>query len=171
MWGMTNVGYKSFVFTGSMSPLWAREEISHLADDEVGGQVFPIAKVNNLPSQTSCNNAQKKSELDEISKDHTKVAINQKVKDFSKIKKVVDLSPDLDRQKRIEELKQQINNGTYKVDPGKIAEKIMNNEYLKAKNKNLLWYCYSLGRTLHSSQKAIRPDKWGVSRASFWAGW
>ena len=75
------------------------------------------------------NNAQKKSELDEISKDHTKVAINQKVKDFSKIKKVVDLSPDLDRQKRIEELKQQINNGTYKVDPGKIAEKIMNNEY------------------------------------------
>ena len=75
------------------------------------------------------NNSERKAELDEISKNHTSVKINQKIKDFSRIKKIVDMAPELDRQDRINELRNQINNGTYQINEDKISEKILQNEY------------------------------------------
>jgi flagellar biosynthesis anti-sigma factor FlgM len=75
------------------------------------------------------NNPERKAELDEISKNHSSVNINQKIKDFSRIKKIVDMAPELDRQGKINELRNQIKNGTYQVNEEKIAEKILQNEY------------------------------------------
>ena len=75
------------------------------------------------------NDAKRKQELDQITKDHTSVSINQKIKDFSRIKKMVDASSEIDRSDKIMDLKNQIKNGTYMIDEGKIAEKILENEY------------------------------------------
>ena len=75
------------------------------------------------------NNSERKAELDEITKNHTSVNINQKIKDFSRIKKMVDMAPDLDRSDKINQLRQQIQNGTYQINEDKIADKILQNEY------------------------------------------
>ena len=75
------------------------------------------------------NNSERKAELDEITKNHTSVKINQKIKDFSRIKKMVDMAPELDRSDKINELRQQIQNGTYQINEDKIADKILQNEY------------------------------------------
>ena len=75
------------------------------------------------------NNSERKAELDEITKNHASVNINQKIKDFSRIKKIVDMAPDLDRQDKINDLRKQIQSGTYQINEEKIADKILQNEY------------------------------------------
>jgi negative regulator of flagellin synthesis FlgM len=75
------------------------------------------------------NDASRKAELDEISKDHASVKINQKIKDFSRIKKVVDSAPEIDNSEKIQALKKLISAGKYQINEGKIADKIMEREY------------------------------------------
>lgn len=53
------------------------------------------------------------------------VKIPQAVKDFSRIKKSVDLGPEVDNSKKIAELKAQIQSGKYKVDYEQLADKIL----------------------------------------------
>ena len=66
-----------------------------------------------------------KSEIDNISKNHTKVSINNKIKDFSRFKRVVDNAEDIDRTEYLMNLKSRIKNGEYNVDPEKLAEKMI----------------------------------------------
>ena len=77
----------------------------------------------------SRNDASRKAELDQISKDHASVKINQKIKDFSRIKKLVDGAPDIDNSEKIDALKKLISAGKYQINEGKIADKILENEY------------------------------------------
>ena len=77
----------------------------------------------------SRNDATRKAELDQISKDHASVKINQKIKDFSRIKKTVDGAPDLDNSAKIESLKKLISSGKYQINEGRIADKILETEY------------------------------------------
>mgnify|MGYP002851739190 CR=1 FL=1 len=75
------------------------------------------------------NDASRKAELDQISKDHASVSINQKIKDFARIKKTVDSSPDIDNADKIASLKRLISAGKYQINEGKIADKILETEY------------------------------------------
>jgi len=75
------------------------------------------------------NDAERKVELDNISKNHTKVSIDSKIKDFSRIKKAVDQAPDISRDAYIANLKNKINAGEYSIDPEKIAEKMLISEF------------------------------------------
>jgi len=75
------------------------------------------------------NDLERKNELDEITKNHASVNINQKIKDFSIIKKIVDMAPEIDREAKINDLRNRIQNGTYQINEQKVAEKILQNEY------------------------------------------
>lgn len=53
------------------------------------------------------------------------VSLSSGLKDLQFVKKAVDSSSDV-RSDKVSELKDQIKNGTYKIDPDKIAEKMLN---------------------------------------------
>ena len=59
----------------------------------------------------------------------TNVTINDGIKDFSKIKRYANSAPSLDNTEKIESLKQQIANGTYKVDIDALADSIMDQKF------------------------------------------
>lgn len=71
----------------------------------------------------------RKEELETFSKNDSKVDIQDAVKDFSRIKKVADAVPAIDNTDKIARLKAQIAAGTYKVDAGELADKIMEQEF------------------------------------------
>lgn len=71
----------------------------------------------------------RKEELETFSKNDSKVDIQDAVKDFSRIKKVADAAPAIDNTDKIARLKAQIAAGTYKVDAGELADKIMEQEF------------------------------------------
>ena len=85
------------------------------------------AKINSRKIER--NDSARKNELDSISKNHTKVSINNKIRDFSRFKKVVDNAEEIDRSDYLMSLKNRINRGEYSVDPEKIAEKMILNEF------------------------------------------
>lgn len=53
-----------------------------------------------------------------------KVDLSSKAKDIQQIKRIIDETPDV-RMESVQELKRQIETGNYKVDAGKVAEKIL----------------------------------------------
>jgi len=53
-----------------------------------------------------------------------KVDLSTKAKDIQQIKQIVDQTPDV-REKTVQELKSQIDTGSYKVNSAKVAEKMM----------------------------------------------
>jgi len=53
-----------------------------------------------------------------------KVDLSAKAKDIQQIKQLVDQTPDV-REKKVQELKSQIDNGSYKVNSANVAEKMM----------------------------------------------
>jgi negative regulator of flagellin synthesis FlgM len=65
----------------------------------------------------------------EASKADAKVNIPDAIRDFSRIKKAVDAAPEVDNTDKIARLKQQINDGTYKVDYEALADKILASEF------------------------------------------
>jgi flagellar biosynthesis anti-sigma factor FlgM len=84
----------------------------------------------NSPSRIRArNNASRKAEIDESSKGHASVSINQKIKDFSIIKKAVDMAEDFDNSEKISRLKHLIKSGSYKVNDDLVAERILETEY------------------------------------------
>ena len=87
----------------------------------------PFKKLSSLGLNR--NPSERKNEIDSIAKEHTKVNISDSIKDFARIKKAVDKSSPRDPGSKIMELKAKIKNGTYRVDPEKLAEKIMDAEY------------------------------------------
>lgn len=75
------------------------------------------------------NDPTRKAELDNIAQSDAKVAINDGVKDFSRIKKIADATPAPDNSAKIAALKKQIQDGTYKVDYDGLADKMLASEF------------------------------------------
>ena len=75
------------------------------------------------------NDHARRQQLEKISKNDAKVKIPDAVRDFSRIKKAVDAAPEIDNSAKIARLKQQINNGTYKVNYEAIADKLLASEF------------------------------------------
>ncbi len=59
----------------------------------------------------------------------TKVTIGDGIKDFSKIKRYAMMAPDIDNSDKIASLKEQIANGTYKVNIDALTDKLMDQEF------------------------------------------
>ena len=71
---------------------------------------------------------QQKKKGEKLSSLDAKVTIPEAIKDFARIKRVVDESPDLDNQIKVEKIKDQIKNGSYKINYELLAEKMLENE-------------------------------------------
>lgn len=71
----------------------------------------------------------RKNELEAFSRQDSKVDIPDAIKDFSRIKKVADAAPEIDNSEKIARLRAQIAAGTYNVDAGALAERILEQEF------------------------------------------
>ncbi len=80
-------------------------------------------------NQLSRNSSERKTEIDQITKDDVKVDIPDSIKDFARIKGAVDAAPSIDNSAKIADLKKRIENGTYSVDYDALADKILTNEF------------------------------------------
>lgn len=80
-------------------------------------------------AQLKRNTDTRKQELDSLSGLDSKVDIGDAIKDFSRIKKVADAAPEIDNSAKVARLKQEIQNGSYKVDPDLLADKILEQEF------------------------------------------
>ena len=86
-------------------------------------------KANQLrKSLLQTNDGARKRKLDQIAKNDAKIDIPEAVKDFSRIKKAVDLAPEIDNTEKIARLKEQINSGSYKVNYEALADKLLESE-------------------------------------------
>jgi len=74
------------------------------------------------------NDSGRFNELKEMEKRDSSVSIPEAVKDFSRIRKAVDAAPETDNSEKIARLRDQIQNGTYKMDFEAIADKILKEE-------------------------------------------
>ena len=97
---------------------------------------FPHSKAGqtriNRPSQITLqrNSAERMEEIQANTGEHAKVDIGAKIRDFSKIKSVVDSTPgEVDNSAKIADLKARISAGTYQVDYDALADKILESEY------------------------------------------
>ena len=75
------------------------------------------------------NSESRKNELDVYAKSDAKVDIGDAIKDFSRIKKVADSAPAVDNSEKIARLKQQIADGSYKIDYDALSDKILEQEF------------------------------------------
>lgn len=81
------------------------------------------------PANLKRNSEARKSELDVYAKSDSKVDIPDAIKDFARIKKVADSAAHVDNSEKIARLKQEIQNGSYKVDYDALAGKILEQEF------------------------------------------
>ena len=75
------------------------------------------------------NDASRKKELDNLGQANAKITIDNKIKDFARIKKAVDAAPPVDNSDKIASLREQIKAGQYKVDYDALADKMLANEF------------------------------------------
>ena len=102
--------------------------------DSTRSNFFPNAKPSaNGPGKASQvnlknNTYEKQKYIDSYTKRDAKVDIPEAVKDFSKIKKVADAAQ-VDNSAKIQALKKQIADGSYKVNYDALADKILGEEF------------------------------------------
>lgn len=88
-----------------------------------------INRANKLRAQVLQRNDKQKSEsIKDKTKNDARVKIPDAIKDFSRIKKAVDLAPTIDNSVKIAELKAKINAGTYNINYDALAEKMLQTE-------------------------------------------
>jgi negative regulator of flagellin synthesis FlgM len=75
------------------------------------------------------NSFDRVQELEDKTGKDAKVQIPNTIRDFSRIKKAVDASTEVDNSDKIANLKAQIAAGTYEVDYDALADKILSSEY------------------------------------------
>lgn len=103
--------------------------------DSTRSNFFPHTKPGtNKSSQVGgaalkSNTYEKQQFIDSYTKRDAKVEIPEAIKDFSKIKKIADQTPAIDNSAKIEALKAQIKEGSYKVDYDALADKILGEEF------------------------------------------
>lgn len=78
---------------------------------------------------TQRNNVERAQAINTATKNDAKVEINDAIKDFSRIKKAVDMAPEIDNTDKIAKLKAQIQAGTYQVDYDALADKMLQSEF------------------------------------------
>jgi negative regulator of flagellin synthesis FlgM len=81
------------------------------------------------PTGLKRNSESRKNELEAFSKSDSKVDIPDAIKDFARIKKVADAAPEIDKSDKIERLKAQIADGSYKIDYDGLSDIIMEQEF------------------------------------------
>lgn len=92
-----------------------------------GSETNKASKLN--PSVMKRNDYGRAKELNEMGQRDAKVNISEAIRDFSRVKKAVDAAPEQDNSEKIAQLKNQIQNGTYKVDYDGLADKLLSSEY------------------------------------------
>lgn len=102
---------------------------------------FPRSKVENkTPTKSgSINRAQhpfvknndlnRQKQIESLTGRDAKVSIPHAVKDYAKIRKAVDMAPEVDNSEKIADLKQRIQAGTYSIDYDALADKMLTTEY------------------------------------------
>lgn len=97
---------------------------------------FPNSKtannngVNNVQQNLlKRNDFKRKTELDSNTMGDSKVKIPEAVRDFSRIKKAVDMSKAPDNSDKIAALKSQIQSGKYNIDYEAVADKLLQTEF------------------------------------------
>ena len=58
-----------------------------------------------------------------------KVTIPEAIKDFAKIKKIVDEGPTINNEKKINRIRNEIKTGNYNINYEQLADKILENEF------------------------------------------
>lgn len=84
-------------------------------------------KIKSLASKR--NNEKRKKDIERNSHDDAKVNISDAIRDFSRLKKIVDMSPEINNSDKIAKLKEQIKNGSYKFHDDALSERIMEQEF------------------------------------------
>jgi negative regulator of flagellin synthesis FlgM len=85
-------------------------------------------KAKALSKSLNRNDAERIKALEQTKND-ARVSIPEGIKDFARIKKAVDSAPEQDNSAKIARLKQQIENGTYKINYEELADKILASEF------------------------------------------
>lgn len=75
------------------------------------------------------NTTERANDLNNRTARDAKVTIPEAIRDFSRIKKSVDMAPPIDNTDKIARLKAEIQAGTYQPDYDAIADKILTQEY------------------------------------------
>lgn len=109
--------------------------MSNNIESTARSKFFPNSKT--APQKTSHamksfmdrNELSRKEELDSLTRTDATVKIPDAVKDFARIKKAVDLAPEIDNSDKIAKLRSQIKSGTYNVDYEALADKILASEF------------------------------------------
>jgi len=109
--------------------------MNNIDSSKVGSGFFPNSKGGKLERSKAAdrilskrNNLERKNQLEAFTKSDAKVDIPDAIKDFSRIKKAVDASPKIDNTDKIARLREQIQNGSYKVDYEAIADRLIAEE-------------------------------------------
>ncbi len=106
--------------------------------DSARSKFFPASKIENAKNKNiqrannpfiQSNNTQRKTEIEKLTAKDAKVSIPSAVKDFAKIRKAVDMAPEVNNATKIAELKAQIKAGTYSIDYDALADKMLESEY------------------------------------------
>lgn len=96
---------------------------------------FPKSKTANARRSGSLdkvlkrNSYERQAELEKATGGDANVSINQKVKDFARIKRAVDNAPDIDNSAKIADLKARIASGKYDINYDAVADKMLQSEF------------------------------------------
>lgn len=95
------------------------------------GDTVGTSKANSASRLKSVgrNTYERAAEISARTGSDARVDVSDAVKDFSRIKKVVDAAPEIDNSDKIARLKQQIASGTYEVDYDALANRILETEF------------------------------------------
>ena len=75
------------------------------------------------------NSTKKKNEIESATKDHVKVDIESRVRDFARIRSAIDNVLESDNTARIKELREKIDSGAYQINYEDTADIILRTEY------------------------------------------
>ena len=71
------------------------------------------------------NSAEKRREIELVTKDDVKIDITDRAKEFSRIKEAVDKTLDIDNTKKIADLKNKIQNGSYTINGEELVDRVL----------------------------------------------
>jgi len=92
-------------------------------------KTIPNNSIQDINTILERNDPKRKQELDDLAQQDVKIDIKDAIKDFSRMKKAVDSSSPIDQSLRVQQLKEQVNNGTYKFDYDKLADKLLAEQF------------------------------------------
>lgn len=96
---------------------------------------FPRSKtanegqINKSGSIMRRNSYDRAQDLNDKTSRDVNVAIPESIRDYSRIKRVVDTAPEIDNSAKIANLRAQINAGTYEPDFDAVADKMLRSEF------------------------------------------